>query len=140
MKSALGHSAQDIAAGMGELLDVLLHLPWEDVLDYPHPRVLLLSPPLIGERKMRLAAERYVGAPETSRALAGLYRRLAEEKGVAFLDAASALVDAPAGEAHGVDGMHLDKRDHERLARAVFQKVLSLFPAGTTPPSADGNL
>ena len=136
MKSALKHSAEDIAAGMEKLLDLVLEFPWQQVLDYPHPRVLLLSPPLIGERKMSLAGARYAGAPETSRALAGLYRRLAEEKGAAFLDAASVLTDAPAGEAHGVDGMHLDERDHTRLAEAVFEKVKNLFPLDV--PSSQG--
>ena len=128
MKSALGHSARDIAEGMGELIDILLGFSWNGLLDYPHPRVLLMSPPLIGERKMRLAGARYVGAPETSRALAGLYRRLAEDRGVEFLDAASVLTDEPAGEAHGEDGMHLSEHDHALLAAAVFEKTSLMFP------------
>lgn len=133
MKSALGHTAQTIAQGLEQLIDIIQTFPWEPLLIYPRPRILIISPPLIGERKMKLAGDRYVGAPETSRALAGLYSRLAAEKGAAFLNAADVLIDSPSGEAHGVDGMHLDEVDHARLAHAVFEKLLSMdkvFPHG----------
>lgn len=123
MKSALGRSADSIAEGMEELIDIIQSFPWEPLLAYPRPRILIVSPPLIGARKMELAGERYVGAPEKSRALAGLYGRLAAKKGVFYLDAAEALVDSPSGEAHGVDGMHLDDIDHARLALAFFEKI-----------------
>ena len=126
MKSALGRSAASIAEGMAELVDIIQTFPWEPLLDYPRPRVLIVSPPLIGDRKMELAGERYVDAPEKSRALASLYRRLAADKGAFFLDAAEVLVDNPRGEAHGVDGMHLDEIDHARLAYALFEKLLTM--------------
>ncbi|WP_446424400.1 GDSL-type esterase/lipase family protein [Mailhella sp.] len=126
MKSALERSAASIAEGMGELVDIIQTFPWEPLLDYPRPRILIVSPPLIGARKMELAGERYVNAPEKSRALAGLYQRLAVKKGVFFLDAAEALIDSPHGEAHGVDGMHLNDVDHARLARAFFEKLRAM--------------
>ena len=127
MKSALGRSEYDIAEGMEELADIVLHFPWDSLLDYPHPKLLIVSPPLIGERKMQLAGARYVDAPRKSRALAGLYRDLASRLGAGFLDAAACLVDEPAGEAHGPDGMHLNESDHARLAAAVAQKLKELL-------------
>ncbi|HJD97984.1 GDSL-type esterase/lipase family protein [Mailhella massiliensis] len=127
MKSALNRSAESIAEGMGELADMVLSFPWEGVLDYPHPALILVSPPYIGERKMRLAGERYKGAPEKSRALAALYRQVAEDKGAAFLDAAHAVGGSPFGEAHGEDGMHLNEADHAALAAALFEKMRAVF-------------
>lgn len=127
MKSALGRSEADIAEGMAELADILLTFEWEGLLDYPRPRLLLVSPPLIGERKMRLAGERYVDAPRKSRALAELYREVAVSRGQFFLDAASCLTDEPAGEAHGPDGMHLNEADHEKLALAIAGKLKEML-------------
>ena len=123
MKSALGLSEYDIADGMAELADIVLSFPWESLLDYPRPRLLLVSPPHIGARKMELAGDRYVDAPRKSRALSALYQELADRLNVSFLDAASCLTDAPAGEAHGPDGMHLNESDHEKLALAIAEKL-----------------
>ena len=128
MKAALHRSAEDIAEGMAELADIVLSFPWGETLDYPHPALIMVSPPYIGERKMSLAGERYLGAPEKSRALAALYRKTAEEKGADFLDAARALGGDPFGEAHGEDGMHLSEEDHAALASALWKKLLAMFP------------
>lgn len=127
MKSALGRSADDIAEGMKMLINIVQSCLWRPLLDYPQPKLVIVSPPLIGKRKMALAGDRYVGAPEKSRQLSGLYAALAKEKGVEFLDASSVLLDAPCGEAHGVDGMHLNERDHAQLANALYRKITSLF-------------
>ena len=127
MKSALGHSEHSIAEGMAELADIVLSFPWESLLDYPRPRLLLVSPPHIGARKMELAGDRYVDAPRKSRALAALYRELAARLNVSFLDAASCLTDEPAGEAHGPDGMHLNEADHEKLASAMAETLKAML-------------
>ena len=126
MKSVLRRSEYDIAKGMAGLVDTVRHFPWEGLLDYPHPQVLIMSPPLIGDRKMRLSGDRYVDAPRKSRMLAGLYQKVAETHDAFFLDAAEAVAGNPRGEAHGIDGMHLDEEDHARLAAAVFEALRSL--------------
>ena len=128
MKCALNRTAESIAEGMGKLVDLVLSFPWEEVLSYPHPALIIVSPPYIGERKMSLAGERYRGAPEKSRALATLYRKIAEEKGATFVDAAHVLGGEPFGEAHGEDGMHLNEDDHAALALAFRETLLELFP------------
>ncbi len=129
MKSVLGRSETDIAGAMAALVDMARTLPWETLLDYPHPAVIIVSPPLIGERKMRLAGARYADAPRKSRMLAGLYRDVAESRGAFFLDAAAAIAGDPWGEAHGVDGMHLNEEDHARLAKALLEKMQTIFAA-----------
>ena len=126
MKSALGCSAEDITEGMEMLIDITQSFPWDSLLDYPHPKMIIVSPPLSGSRKMALAGDRYVGAPEKSHRLSTLYAALARKKGVEFLDAASVLLDSPCGEAHGIDGMHLNERDHAQLAQALYQKIMLL--------------
>ena len=127
MKSVLRRSENDIAEGMALLVDMVQHLPWSGLLNYPHPKVLIVSPPLIGERKMQLAGSRYIDAPRKSRQLAGLYRKIAEVQKAEFLDAAAAIAGNPWGEAHGIDGMHLNEDDHAELAKAVFTKLTSMF-------------
>ncbi len=127
MKSALGKSEFDIADGVAELADIVLSFPWEGLLDYAHPKLLIISPPHIGQRKMALAGDRYVDAPRKSRALAKLYREVADRYGASFLDAASCLTDTPAGEAHGPDGMHLSEDDHAKLAQAIANTLKNMF-------------
>ena len=126
MKSVLNHTEYDIAEHMASLITLIQHMPWRGLLDYPRPQILIMSPPLIGERKMCLSGDRYVDAPRKSRALAELYGNVADTLNVDFLDAASAIAGTPWGEAHGVDGMHLNEEDHRRLAEAVFERVSSL--------------
>ena len=138
MKAVLRRSEHDIAEGMARLADTVLHLPWQGLLDYPHPELMIVSPPFIGERKMRLSGERYAGAPEKSRLLAGLYRSVADRCGAAFLDAATVLAGEPYGEAHGEDGMHLSEEDHAGLAAAVWEMVKEMLP-GSAPSAISGN-
>ena len=129
MKSVLRHSETDIADAMADLVDTIRLLPWESLLDYPHPRVIVVSPPLIGERKMLLSGARYVDAPRKSRMLAGLYRNVAESRNAFFLNAAEVIAGDPWGEAHGPDGMHLNEEDHARLADALLATMRSAFPS-----------
>ena len=126
MKAALNHSEHDIAENMARLVKMAQELPWRDLLDYPHPQILIMSLPRIGQRKMSLSGSRYTDAPRKSQALAGLYRQVAATLGVEFLDAASAIAGSPWGEAHGEDGMHLNEEDHVRLASAVFEKLRAM--------------
>jgi lysophospholipase L1-like esterase len=135
MKSALRLSAEDIAQGMEELVDIVQTFPWQGLLAYPHPDIVIISPPLIGERKMKLAGERYANAPEKSRQLAKLYQNIAQDKHTLFLDAAQILAyTSPFGEAHGIDGMHLNEEDHAHMAEALYHLIQKHYNANN--PSA----
>ena len=127
MKAVLNHSEYDIADSMEKLVDMIQTFPWNSLLDYPHPYILLISPPIIGERKMQLSGARYNNAPQKSRNLAALYQKIADRKNVHFLDAATAIAGTPWGEAHGIDGMHLNEEDHARLSDAILKKIHAIY-------------
>ena len=62
----------------------------------------------------------FAGAPPKSKDLAAHYRRVAGEKGVAFLDA-GAIVRSSAA-----DGFHLDPDAHLALGRAIAAAIARL--------------
>ncbi len=81
-------------------------------------RVLLISPPpLHALRDEVMPNSLSFGMTEESKRFAELYRPLAEKFGAEFLDAAAFAVPSP------VDGIHLDKESHARLAAAVEKKL-----------------
>lgn len=90
------------------------------------PRVLLVSPPLVGERirASRLGASYgYERAIRTSRELGGLYQELARQYGCDFLNAAEF---ARVGD---TDSIHLEEDGHRQLASALLSYVKKQFPA-----------
>lgn len=76
------------------------------------PRVLLLAPPHLGELAgtMKLF---FTGAEPKVRALAPLYREVAEATNSLFLDVADVATA-------GADGVHLGPNENQRLADAIF--------------------
>jgi len=85
-----------------------------------NPEVLLIAPPRIKDHQVfrhlfgQQAADKSAGFSEA-------FRRAADETGCHFLDAS--LYVGP-GDA---DGLHLDEEGHAALAKAVSEKILSVF-------------
>ncbi|MDO5399031.1 MAG: GDSL-type esterase/lipase family protein [bacterium] len=58
---------------------------------------------------------------EKSKAFAEYYSKMAEEENVYFMDAAKA------AEASDIDGIHMIPAEHEKLARAVYDKIKEII-------------
>jgi len=106
----------DIAQGAAELGRIV------ETYDYgpgfPIPKVLLVSPILIGEGVEHSKFSGFTAdAVQTSRQLAPLYRSHAEEHGWLYLDAASA------AKASGLDKLHMEADSHRSLALAMEDMV-----------------
>ncbi len=98
----------------------------ERVLSYNHFRlgdkmkVLLVSPPLIGEG---MAESRFYDkfhddfAREVSMELGEQFGKLAEAYGVLFFDSADVVV------ASKEDSLHLDAENQRKLGRAIFENI-----------------
>ena len=125
MKARYRAEAAEIAEGARTLVKEIRRLHREVHPDWM-PRILLVSPLLIGE-KLRDGlsgfSESFGGerAYRISRELAPLYRKVAEEEQCWFLDAACA---ASVG---CVDALHLEEEGHRALAAAMEQKVREIF-------------
>lgn len=113
LKLRFSVSAYDIADGAGVLVD-LARASANKPAKTP-PKVLLVAPaPLV---PMGWIDEMFTGGLEKSKTLGSEYRRVAEDRGVAFLDAGTVVVSSP------VDGIHLDKGMQRKLGEAIAAMV-----------------
>ena len=78
-----------------------------------------MAPPPVG--KLTVFADMFEGAEAKSRQLGRYYRRVAAAQGCAFFDTSSVIVSSD------VDGIHLEKSEHTKLAQAVATKVRELY-------------
>jgi lysophospholipase L1-like esterase len=109
LKQRFQRSAAEIAAGAGQLIDVV-----QQSSSGPGgaaPKVLLICPPPIA--RLRLFAEMFAGASQTSRELAACYQHEAQTHGCAFLDAGQIITSS------NRDGIHLEAEAHVTLGQAV---------------------
>ena len=118
LKKRFSLSAFDVAAGMERLLKII------EQSGSGHngapPRVLVISPPHVGQMKAPLD-EMFEGAAEKSRALSRYYKLFAKMHDCEFMDAAEIVTVSDK------DGLHLDEEGHQKLGKAVAEKVLSLW-------------
>ena len=117
-KTYFNVQAKSIADGAGRLVELAQHSDFGT--DKKAPEVLLISPVRIEENDTighifgRQAAEK-------SREFPQAYEEIAGKFGCHFLDAAR--YAAPGT----FDGLHMDEEGHEKLARAVYEKVKYIF-------------
>jgi lysophospholipase L1-like esterase len=113
LKMRFSVSAYDIANGAGVLVDIVQKSATGPG-DKP-PKLLLMAPP--PTTKLTEFAEMFEGAGPKSQRFATHYRRVAEEKGCAFLDTSEVVVSSD------LDGIHLEAGEHVKLGKAVADLV-----------------
>jgi lysophospholipase L1-like esterase len=119
LKSIFGRRAHEIANGAGALVDLVLASGTGP--GGGPPRVLLVAPQRLGPATERSELWGFDAARATAGQLPGLYRRVAEGKGVPFLDAAALVEGDPA------DGVHLGPDGHAILGAAVARAVREIL-------------
>ncbi|MGQ0484859.1 MAG: SGNH/GDSL hydrolase family protein, partial [Hyphomicrobiales bacterium] len=82
LKFAARCRAFDAALGMGRLIEIVQHFPFND--NFAPPQVLVMSPPALVKTKDEWFADLWDHAIEESKKLAYHYERLAKERGVHF--------------------------------------------------------
>jgi lysophospholipase L1-like esterase len=115
LKARFGKSAWEIAAGVGRLIDVIRAAPAIG-RGGRDPAVVLVCPPPMLDR-LPGHEEMFAGGASKSREMAVHYRRLAEMRSTAFLDAGSVVRSSV------VDGFHLDPEAHLALGHAIASIV-----------------
>ena len=109
-------TAEQVGESMAKLLTIIQTRPsqFRDTT----PEILLLSPPTINEEtEYCRAGDKYLGATEKSKALVGVYERLAVKLGIGFVALSS--VEA------GIDGIHIDADQHSKIAELVYTALKS---------------
>lgn len=111
------------AAGVERLVNEVRH--WSIDKGKPCPAILVVSPPLIGEKHISSMLEPvfdYPWAAAESRKFRTYYAEIAQKTGCAFLAAED--FAEPCQE----DGVHLDARSHLALAKALCEMIRRLLP------------
>ncbi|MEO1109867.1 MAG: SGNH/GDSL hydrolase family protein [Pseudomonadota bacterium] len=124
-KTYLNRSAFEIGLGMGELVNIVQkgsNLGWYSYEETP-TKVLVVSPPPLGDEIDPLAAEVFVGAHQKIEALPKVYAGIASTAGEHFFDASS-VVDK---EDVGVDGVHLTVEGNVNLGTALATEVKKIL-------------
>lgn len=118
-KAAYRASAWDIGQGAEILLNQVKRYA-------PGSRILLISPIFLGEQVWRAEydPEFNENSVMVSRQLRQVYEGLAGKHQVEFLAASDYAKPSP------VDMEHLEKKGHEKLADAIYQKVREIFSYG----------
>ncbi|MDD4931659.1 MAG: GDSL-type esterase/lipase family protein [Candidatus Colwellbacteria bacterium] len=112
MRNRYGFSAEDIGRSMENFIKVVISRA------SPNMRVVLISPPYVNDKTdFTMEHDRFKGAGQKSRELAGIYSLIAETEGVEFLDAGPIT-------SVGNDGVHLTEKGHADLAKAIAEILM----------------
>ena len=120
LKPEFNRSAADICAGLSELIEIIQSSNYGRGMQQA-PRILILSQPIplpistnfIDKSESTIFAD----ITKKAKALIPLYANLAKEKGCFFLDVAREI------DVSNIDGMHLDKESHKKLAQLITEKI-----------------
>ena len=120
LKEVFHASAAEIANGAGVLVETILRFT-EEKQGFA-PRIILVSPPEIGEdiRHSAFYGAFYENAIDRSRQFPGEYRRIAEKYGCICFNSAEYV--KPSKD----DSLHLDPEGHRILAERLSDEVMGL--------------
>jgi lysophospholipase L1-like esterase len=116
LKARFALTTQDIAASADRL--ILTLLTSDAGPDWAAPKVLLIAPPPVLEAGC--LAEIFAGAAAKSARLGAMYGKVAERRGVGFLDAGAVIASSP------TDGVHFEADAHAALGQAVAAKARAI--------------
>jgi len=85
-----------------------------------YPKLLLVTPPLVNEEvEYCKAGNKYIGATRKSKDLNAIYENIAEKYNCYFLSNDGLLT--------GIDGVHLTKESHKKLAELLERKIKTIY-------------
>jgi lysophospholipase L1-like esterase len=120
LKNVFGVSPSEIAAGAKILVQTVLGS--DAGLAAKPPRLLLMCPPTIGQLSHLPDLEaKLTDAQARSQQLPKHYEAVAATLGCAYLNTQEIITPSP------VDGIHLDAAAHQKLGKAVAEKIKALF-------------
>lgn len=123
VKSRFSAGPENIAKGIRRLL--IKAIDSREAWREQSPEILLVCPPPIGKEyeNTQVYGEMGEGCAEKASALAGLYRGVAEELSLHFLDASG----LQGMKMSSPDYMHLDGEGHRILADGIADKIKDIF-------------
>ena len=119
LKSTYNKSAKEV----GEMLEkyfVKTILNRKSQLKDSYPSLLIITPPIVNEEQEYCKANnKYFGATQKSKELNDIYKDIAERYNCYFL--------SNQGLETGIDGVHLTKESHKKLAEMLKDKINNIY-------------
>ena len=119
LKSTYNKNAKDV----GEMLEryfVKTILNRKSQLKDNYPKLLIVVPPLVNENQEYCKVnDKYLGALQKSKELNDIYKDIAERYNCYFL--------GNQGLETGIDGVHLTKESHKKLAEMLEDKINNIY-------------
>lgn len=107
---------------IGEMLEeffVRIILNRKSQLKNCYPQLLIVTPPIVNENQEYCKENnKYLGATNKSKELDGIYKKIAQKYNCYFL--------SNHGLETGIDGVHLTKDSHKKLANKLAKKILKV--------------
>lgn len=122
-KTYFEKSAQEIGEGMSKLASLAANGLGIGIYVYGPPKVLIISPPPIGDEVDPLVASVFEGVNDKIAEMPAIYADIAASVGGYFFDAATVVEK----DEVGVDGIHLLAEGNEDLGEAVAEKVREIL-------------
>jgi len=122
LKAIFKRNATDIAIGIGELITIVTNDKWQYKTPFAAPKVLVLCPPKVNDKKESPYQKAFAGALETTEALPAVLEPIAKAAGAHFFDIAKIV---PFGEAP--DAIHFTPENHATVAKAVAEEVKKIL-------------
>lgn len=120
LKMMFNLPAGEIAAGAGQLVKMIRQS--EAGVEAAAPPVLLLCPPPVGDMShLPDLDEKFTGVAAKAKRFPQHYAAVAQQQGCAYLNTQTIVTPST------VDALHLEAGEHEKLGKAVAEKVKSLL-------------
>jgi len=117
LKNRFAVSAQDIADSIFSLIGIIKNSksgPGE-----LSPAILIICPAPLG--RLSEFEDLFIGGTEKSNNLSVFYKKIAKDAGVEFLNAGDII------KSSDIDGIHFEEKEHEKLGKAVAEKIKKIF-------------
>ena len=121
LRGFMGRNAIGSMYGMQRLIEIVRTFPYHP--PYAAPAILVVSPPPLAPTEHPELSRMFEGRIEESIMVAGHYKRLCMNTGVAFFDAAPVAAVSP------LDGAHLDAVNSRALGQALVPVVKAMLAA-----------
>lgn len=120
LKSCFSPNAVAISNGMKEMVQIIKNKYIYN--EHMHiPKILIISPIHINENYINIerTSEQFdENSVKVCKKLAAYYEDIAKTYGCMFMNAADY------AQASSIDCLHMDEKNHEKLAKAIYQKIM----------------
>ena len=115
LKNNFNQSSDDISTNMKLVCEAIINNDY-----FNSKTIILVSPTHINESSPNLL-DSFIGTAEKSKSLAKLYKKIADDLDLFFMDASQSV------KTNQIDGLHWDAMQHSDFANSIFNKIKSIY-------------